>query len=194
MSALRTLTESELAQNEIAEPIHELIGKLDGWGHIPALFRTIINHRAAEYRPWRGRLSFLMDGRPLCWVNHKGDLRLGYSDNKVATKAVFEVSSAERRASEAQTRLIAVSPAPKPRQGRISFRKRLLGNDTDVPADKAWEPSRLSRSIYEDIVKVGVGNDMNVAPDKAREPSRPSRPILEYMTKVGRDNALKSGS
>ena len=149
-----TLAASELVQNEVAEPIHELIGKLDGWGHIPSLFRTIIDHRTAEYRPWKGRLSFLMDGRPLCWVNHKGRLSLGYSDEKTSTKAIFEVLSAERLESEAGTLRTSASPAPEPEQGRkIGFLKRKPRNDAAGPAAGGWETHK-SRPVRGHMTKV----------------------------------------
>lgn len=81
-------------ENETAVPIHDLIGKLPGWEHIPTLFKAIIGNREAIHRPWRRRLSFLLDGKPLCWIRNDGKTRLCPSKDPLAERAIFIVSSA----------------------------------------------------------------------------------------------------
>ena len=46
-----------------------------------------------QHRPWTGRFSFLLDGKPLCWVTSGGDPYL-YPSLDNYPKAIFTVVSA----------------------------------------------------------------------------------------------------
>ena len=99
-------------QNEIAEPIQKLIGKLPGWDHIPALFEQIYDSRSTTDRPWNGKVSFKVNNQPLHWNLSDRSLRpqsLCDGENEKAILQVFDAATNPRLAEpmdQVQSRLI----------------------------------------------------------------------------------------
>ena len=111
-------------QNEIAEPIYELIGKLRGWEHIPTLFKQIYESRTAVGRPWKGRFSLKVGNESLHWNLQDHSLRPLSTCEGDSEKAVLQALDATKisKSSATMTQVLSIHPHSVRCEGLLTTR------------------------------------------------------------------------
>ena len=82
-------------ENEIAVPLHDLIGKLDGWRHVPELFDCVRSVRSATHTAWNGAFSLHLNGFPLGFDKERRSLSTRPQTSVTWSKAKFFATGAD---------------------------------------------------------------------------------------------------
>jgi hypothetical protein len=110
-----------VVKNEIAIPIHELIGALPNWQHVPNLIRNVQDTTSIYGRPWRGKFSLQYRDQYLAWDRNTFCLRQSPADTGNSPGAIFHAVTYPSDAEQA-SHLDAVSfPTSAPPYLELTF-------------------------------------------------------------------------